>query len=393
MTADQQIPPSSPGTRRRRRGLLPTAGGLCLALLSTFAFVGASQAATRGAGGESRTYHQVAVIPVSTPAHVLYGDIVSADHATGQVYFSDGANSTLDVFSIRRNRLVAKVPIAGGPAGVTTDRYGRVWTGSGSGSVKVLSPHAPFRQIASIAVGAPTADELAYDPKHSIIAVTSPDATTGGSPTPWVTLIDARPGHYRVLAHVVIPGAPADSIEQPQWNPGTSTFVEAVRSTKDFPNGEVAVIDPAARRLQSVLPIDDACTPGGLAVAPGNRALLGCNVGAPVLMSLTNGRILHTYTGKHASGADEVSYNAQDGRFYVAEAGAVGPPPAPQLNTPTVMVIDARSGRFITNIALGATAPGFHQVAAEGYPGHVFVPQSDGMHVYAATAHRKPGSR
>ena len=201
-----------------------------------------------------------------------------------------------------------------------------------------------------------------------------------------MTLIDARPGHHRVLGHVVIPGASADSIEQPQWNPGTSTFVEAIRSTKDFPNGEVVQIDPKAIRLQSVFPVDETCNPGGLAVGPKNQALLGCNVGAPALVSLATGRVLHVYSGHDASGADEVAYDAEDHRYYAAEAGAVGPPPNPQLNTPTVMVIDAHSRRFVTDIALGPTAPGFHQVTALFSPGRVYVPQSDGIHVYTSAA-------
>lgn len=74
-----------------------------------------------------------------------------------------------------------------------------------------------------------------------------------------------------------------------------------------------------------------------------------------------------------------------DNRFYAAEAGAAGPPPLPQLFPPTVMVIDARSDAFVTNIPLGQAALGFHQVTAIGAPARVFVPESDGVHVYTET--------
>ena len=380
---------SNPSARRRyqisRRATAPASVGLALGLVVAGLGVSPSQAAPRNAGDEGSHYRQIADISVPTPSNALYGDIIYGDATTGLVYFSDGSNSTVDVVNGRTNRLVARIPVPGGPAGIVTDGYGQTWVGSGAGSIVVLKSTRPFTKIDSVRVGAPTADEIGYDLRDHIIAVTSPDATdTRGRPTPWVTLIDARPGHHRVLGHVVIPGASADSIEQPQWNPGTSTFVEAIRSTKDFPNGEVVQIDPKAIRLQSVFPVDETCNPGGLAVGPKNQALLGCNVGAPALVSLATGRVLDVYSGHDASGADEVAYNAKDHRYYAAEAGAVGPPPNPQLNTPTVMVIDAHSRRFVTDIALGPTAPGFHQVTALFSPGRVYVPQSDGIHVYTS---------
>ncbi|HEY8317196.1 MAG TPA: hypothetical protein VIG76_00040 [Amnibacterium sp.] len=359
--------------------------GLALGLVIAWLGASPSQADPRNPGDEGTHYRQIADISVPTPNNALYGDIIYGDQQSGLVYFSDGSNSTVDVVNGRTDRLVAQVPVAGGPAGIVTDGYGQAWIGSGSGSIVVLKSTRPFTKIGAIPVGAPTADEIAYDPRDHIIAVTSPDATdTKGRPTPWVTLIDARPGHHRVLGHVVIPGAAADSIEQPQWNPASSTFVEAIRATTDFPNGEVAQIDPKAVRLQSVLPVDETCNPGGLAVGPNDEALLGCNVGAPALISLATGRVIHVYSGHDASGADEVAYDAKDHRYYAAEAGAVGPPPNPQLNTPTVMVIDAHSRRFVTDIALGPTALGFHQVTALFNPATVFVPQSDGIHVYTS---------
>ena len=105
-------------------------------------------------------------------------------------------------------------------------------------------------------------------------------------------------------------------------------------------------------------------------------------------MDSATGRILATFAGHNAGGADEVWFNSADNRFYAAEAGAAGPPPLPQLYPPTVMVIDARSAAFVTNIPLGQAALGFHQVTAIGDPARVFVPESDGVHVYAAQGNR-----
>lgn len=347
-------------------------------------------AAPAGRADEGTTYQPAGVIPIPTPGSSLFADIVFGDQATQRVYLSDLANSTLDVIDGRTQTLLAQVPgFTNGPAGVVADDLGQVWAGDGDGAIKVVSASAPFRITDSVPVGAPTADEIGYDPVDQIIAVTSPDATSDtGAAAPWVTFIDARPqtdGTHRVLGHVVIPGAGADSIEQPQWDPATGSFVEAVRATSQ-PDGVVVRLDPKRLQVQAVIPVGVTCSPGGLAVGPHARILLGCNNGAPVLMDARSGHVLAQYSGHNAGGADEVWYNTADGRFYAAEAGAAGPPPLPQLYPPTVMVIDGQSGRFVTDIALDSSALGFHQVTALGDPARVFVPEQDGVHVYAASA-------
>lgn len=350
-------------------------------------------AAPVGRADEGTTYQPAGVIPIPTAGSPLFADIVFGDQATQRVYLSDLANSTLDLIDGRSQTLLAQVPgFTNGPAGVVADDLGQVWAGDGAGAIKVVSASAPFRITDSVAVGAPTADEIGYDPVDQIIAVTSPDATSAtGQATPWVTFIDARPqadGAHRVLGHVVIPGAGADSIEQPQWDPATQSFVEAVRTTSSQPDGVVVRIDPKRLQVQAVIPVGVSCSPGGLAVGLHGRILLGCNTGAPVLMDVRSGHVLAQYSGHNAGGADEVWYDSADGRFYAAEAGAAGPPPLPQLYPPTVMVIDGRTGRFVTDIALDASALGFHQVTALGDPARVFVPEQDGVHIYAATPNR-----
>lgn len=387
---------SDSASSSRRRTRLRAAGIVGSGLLTAGLALGAAAPSASAAGAEraaeGTSYHQAAVIPIPTNGSPLFADIIFGDQRSRHVYLSDLTNSTLDVLDGAHLRLIAQVHgFTNGPAGVLADDHRQIWAGDGAGAVKVVSAVAPYRVIDSVPVGAPTADELGYDPTDRIIAVTSPDATTAGKPTPWVTLIDARPGrngHHRVLGHVVIPGAPADSIEQPQWDPSTRTFVEAIRSTHDLPSGAIAHIDPRAVRLESLQPVDTVCHPGGVAVGPRGELLLGCNDGAPVLVDSATGRILATYSGHDAGGADEVWFNRADGRFYAAEAGAAGPPPLPQLYPPTVMVIDARSTRFVTGIRLGDTGLGFHQVTAIGDPARVFVPESDGVHVFTTAKRR-----
>jgi hypothetical protein len=82
--------------------------------------------------------------------------------------------------------------------------------------------------------------------------------------------------------------------------------------------------------------------------------------------------------------ADEVFFNSASNQYFVAEAGAQGPPPVPQLKPPPVEVIDAVSGRLVGTIVLGKEGLGFHQVAGLGAPGTVFVPEADGIHLFAA---------
>lgn len=375
--------------RRRPASAVALAAGLGATLALTLTAVPAA-AAPDGRADEGSSYRPAGVIPIPTSGGPLFADIVFGDRASGRVYLSDLADSTLDVIDTKTSTLLAQVPgFTNGPAGVVADDLGQVWAGDGAGAIKVVSASA-LTITDSVDVGAPTADEIGYDPVDQIIAVTSPDATSAsGTATPWVTFIDARPrpdGTHRVLGHVVIPGAGADSIEQPQWDATTGSFVEAVRSTASQPDGVVVRIDPKSLRIQTVLPIGVACSPGGLAVGRHGRVLLGCNNGAPVLMDVVSGHVLAQYGGHDAGGADEVWYDAADERFYAAEAGAAGPPPLPQLYPPTVMAIDGRTGRFVSDIALDSSALGFHQVTALGDPARVYVPEQDGVHIYAASA-------
>ena len=166
-----------------RRATAPASVGLALGLVVAGLGVSPSQAAPRNAGDEGSHYRQIADISVPTPSNALYGDIIYGDPTTGLVYFSDGSNSTVDVVNGRTNRLVARIPVPGGPAGIVTDGYGQTWVGSGAGSIVVLKSTRPFTKIDSVRVGAPTADEIGYDLRDHIIAVTSPDATdTKGDP-------------------------------------------------------------------------------------------------------------------------------------------------------------------------------------------------------------------
>lgn len=331
-------------------------------------------------------YAPVATIRISAPGNALYGDILFADDRTGLVFFSDDANSTLDVVDGRRDRLVAQVPgFSGGPAGIVVDRLGQVWVGGNDGTVRIVQARAPFAMLGAVHIGA-NSDELGYDPKHQIIFATSPDATTGSRANPFITLIDARPSHHHtILARIRIPQAGVGSLEQPQWDARSGMLVESVRHTAAAPGGAVLVIDPGRRTLERVMPIRTACSPNGLAVGPLGQALVGCGDGGPVLMDLATGEVIKRFTARGHCCSDEVWYSKGTDQYYAAEGGAHGPPPDPQLAPPSVLVIAARSGRVLNLFDLGPSGLGFHTLTALSRPDRIYVPESDGIHVFART--------
>jgi hypothetical protein len=329
------------------------------------------------------------LIPPQIPGPAgLAADILFADPAANRVYLSDIANGEVDVWDARSGVLLGTIKGFAvdhvGPLGVLVDDMHQVWAGNGDGTVKVASS-VTFQQTDSIATGGVNrADELAYDPKDKIIIITNPAEGTTTNPTPYVTLIDARPGHHKVLGHVFIPGAGIDTVEQPQYDPVSGKFMLNVRMTTAVPNGQngaVAVIDPRARKLVWMRGLTSFCSPAGLTIGPNNEALLGCDSAPPVIINRTSGAIVTTIP--NACCADEVWYNAADGRYYVAEAGN---PDNNNSTNPVVMVVDAQTHAFVTNIPIrdstGAPDARFHTVTAAYADSHVYVLQQDGVHVW-----------
>lgn len=334
---------------------------------------------------EPASYQETAILHAGvTPPVGLLGDIVYADARNHRLYFADSAKAEVDVWNTRTNRYLGAmtggftgltgVPASFdhlGPDGVLVDNLGQIWAGNGDGTVKVGST-TTLAETDSIATGQTgRADELGYDPEEHLIIVTNP----ADSP-PRVTLINAA--SHRVVGHVAIPNAEPDTIEQPQWDPLTERFLVSVGATSDHPNGEIAVIDPKTLSLDKVFPITQPCAPAGLAIGPGRDALIGCASANPIIIDRATGTLKATL--RQASGADEVWYSASDGRYYAAEGfNTTGNVP-----DPVVLVIDARQRRFITNISLGlqhdTPVGSVHAVTASS--GHVYVPESDGIHVF-----------
>jgi hypothetical protein len=338
------------------------------------------------------------LIPPAIPGKAaLVADIIFADPGHDRVYLSDIANAEVDVWNARTGVFLGAVkggfngekgfPASVdhiGPLGVLVDDMHQVWAGNGDGTVKVGSAES-LHVTGSIATGGVNrADELAYDFRDRIILITNPAEGTAAHPAPFVTLIDARPNHHRVLGHVLIPGAGIDSIEQPKYDPTTGRFLVSVRETAAVSNGKngaVAVIDPRTRKLDALHGLSHFCSPAGMAIGPNREALLGCDSAAPVIINRVSGAIVSTI--KKACCADEVWYNPADGRYYVADSGN---PNNNNSTNPVVMVVNAKSHAFITNIRVrdseGGPDPRFHTVTAAFADSHVYIQQADGVHVW-----------
>jgi len=167
---------------------------------------------------------------------------------------------------------------------------------------------------------------------------------------------------YDLLGKIPFPDS--DGLEQPLWDPG----LKGGRMLLTVPgkNGAsfVAVLD--LTKPKSPVVETTYSTPGcgsGLALGPTQRLLVGCGGGRPLLIiNALTGKSISTVADTH--GADEVWYNPGNNQFYG---------PSGQNPMPTLSVIDAESGKLISNLPAGPTS---HSVAAFSKNNHVFVPIS-----------------
>jgi hypothetical protein len=359
------------------------------AALAAVAAVGAAPVTPIASPGRSAAYQHGPVLttPSLPDGLPLIGDIVFADRAAHRVYFSDLTNAQVDAWDTRNGVFLGAIRgtftgLRGfpasvnhlGPVGVLADDQGQVWAGNGDGSVVVGSART-LTETDSIATGGVNrADELAFDPRDDVILITNPAETT-----PFVTLLDARPGYHAVLARIPIPGAGQNSIEQPQFDPTTRRFLISVRSTTANPNGEIAVVDPRRHSFVTAFAIAQPCNPAGLAIGPRHDVLAGCDSAPPVILDRVRGTVEATIPNSCCS--DEVWFNPSDERYYAAQAGNPG--------NPVVMVVNADARTFLTNLPIrdirGNADPVFHAVSAAFEDSQVFVPQSDGIHTFVRT--------
>ena len=378
--------PASNQRGKLRRSLLAASVSIVAAGLSASAARAADPAVLDSRldrllhGSGTTAYSRVTTIQVPGKPLTSF-DFTFADRVLPLYYLTDRSNAGLDIIDTRTNAFVTRIggfigsrndpatgqpnPDISGPAAVQPVGVGELWVSDGDSTVKVVDL---FSQaiVATVSTTLPgqtaddalRADGLSYDPRDHILMVQN-----GAASPPFVTLISTLPSDRRVLGHIVF--SDAVGAEASLYDPANGLFYVNLPQIGSDPNvGAVSVIDP--RKLAEVtrFPLT-GCNGAGLALAPGQKLLVGCSLGnGSQIISARDGTVLAEIP--QVSGSDQVTYNPGDGNFYLAartnpaEAGG-----------PSLGIINAATNTFVTNVPTNASA---HAVSADRRTNHIFVP-------------------
>ncbi len=330
--------------------------------------------------GEATQYKRLTTIQVPGKPLAAF-DISAVDPVLPLYYLADRSNGALDVFDTRTNTVAAQIggfvgvrynPATGaannavsGPDGVAVVGGGEVWVGDGDSTVKVADIYSQ-KIIATISTALPgqtaaqdqRADEMSYDPRDKIMTVANNAATP-----PYITFISTKPANRQVLGHLVY--SDAAGVEASVYDPANGLFyINLTQVGTDPNNGAVSVVDPRTMTEVKRFPVT-GCNGAGLALAPGQKLLVGCSLtNNSQIISARDGTLLATIP--QASGSDEVIYNPGDNNFYLAARNNPNAAGGPVLG-----VINAGTNTFVTNVPTDVSA---HSVAADPKTNHVFVP-------------------
>ena len=314
---------------------------------------------------------------ILVPGNPLRFDISWVDQATARYYLAEGGNAGVDVFDAENDLFLGRIPgfhgvgapddpcgpIEGmGPSGILVTPDNHLWADDAHGTVKVFdltNAQSPFNNVspvATISTGAHCrADEIGFDPKDHVIMVGNPEEHP-----PFATLISSD-APYTVLGKIPFPDA--TGLEQPLWD----AELKGGRMLLTVPDeegdkGKVVVInlkDPKNPVVETTYPTPHCGS--GLALGPSQHLLVGCEGGKQLLiLNALTGKVITTV--EQTQGADEVWYNSGDNSFYAPFGFGANP---------TLSVIDAATGKLISNLPAG---PVSHSVAVFRGNNHIFVP-------------------
>lgn len=342
-----------------------------------------------GAQGARAEEHMTLVTKIDVGGNGLGAFDISFVDPTLQLYtLSDRTNASIDLIDAANDTFFGRVRgfkgvvlntdgtannNLSGPDGNVVVNHTQIWAGDGDMTVKVIDI-AQQRIIKTISTGGKLrADEMAWDPRHHILAVAN-DADT----PPFVTLIDTDT--YTVLAHINFDGGNGSpratgGIEQTQWSPTTGMFYTSVPELNgNAAVGGVAIINPLSKTVTGTYLVHD-CQPAGLALGPNNRAVLGCAASfgssphiltQSIVIDITNGEVQANVT--QVGGSDQVWYDRGANHYYMAARSNVT---STGTANPILGVIDANENVFDGGPATSTTA---HSVAANQTNRQVFVP-------------------
>jgi CHRD domain len=361
-------------------------------------------------------------------------DISWVDRATGLYYLADRSNAALDVidttgaFTGTPDTLFGQIggpafnfagdtgsSATSGPNGVTAASPCIFATDGPSRVVSINSSISFVTPVSSVSTGGTKrADELAFDPKDSVLLVinnadTPPFGTLVSVSSTCALTVGTRIAFSTINA--------TNGAEQPVWEPLTQRFYVSIPEINGpgdgtGPNGGVARINPTSGAIETVYPVN-FMQPAGLTLGPNGDLLVGSNsvfdtsgkkctavvpspnpsgtaAGAPATctgigypqVAVCNpprgctGNALESVPG--VGGGDEVWYNSGDGNYYVTAGNdPVGPvfgvvgsvvnmlsqlvptlPPVPATNPPTPP---------------GHSAGTVHSITASAVNNHVYV--------------------
>jgi hypothetical protein len=327
----------------------------------------------------------------ATPANNQGGkmtafDISFVDPVTGDYYFADRSNASVDVINGATNTLINQIGgFAGqqattstsGPDGVLVAHIGGnaiLYGGDAGSTLRVFNVNNPAAATALGTVntgGTFRVDEMAFSPASNLLMV----ANNADTPA-FATLISTttQPG---TIAHgnITIPGQPATGgMEQSVWDPHTGTFFVSIPVLTNAPNdpGGLAEVDTNGTVVRTIsfasLGIA-SCAPSGLALGGSGNLMVGCsNAGTQtVVVNPVAGTLVSKIAA--VSGSDELWYDPVTGNFYVTGVDAAGNRVIDVVNDAALSVLQS-----IDLTALGADHVNAHSVAVDPFNGNIFVP-------------------
>jgi hypothetical protein len=390
--------------------------------------------ADHGGAKNDRAVRLLATVPVpGTTANTTGGkmyvfDISWVDQASRRYYLADRSNAAVDIVDTKTNTLLFQLQAGfkgftgnngtSGPNGVVTSGHCLFVTDAPSRVVSFDTSVFPPQEVSAVTTASGDlnrADELAFDPKDSILfpinnaddppfgtfikvnqstcALTQPTA-----PPPGVAAPD------RLLFNTAGGVDATNGAEQPQWDPGTGRFYLSIPQIgPNVSSGGVVRINPQTHKIEKTFAIS-FCSPAGLTKGPNEDFLVGCNTvfdTAGGLWGATDPNtaapiqvILNVKTGDVDSiggvgVGDEVYFNPGDNNYYTASSTSPLRPldlsgPADAQGAAILGVIDAGDEALLQLVptfnvpavtgAGGHAASTAHSVAVDAKNNHIFVP-------------------
>jgi hypothetical protein len=219
----------------------------------------------------------------------MYGFDISFINQTTQTYYlGDRSNAAVDVVNAKTGKFVKQITASpafagatgnnstSGPNGVTSEGNCLF---AGDGPSRVVSFIVPSgSQVSSLSTGGQfRADEMAFDPKDSILLVVNNADTP-----PFATLFNVTSGCALTIRSKITYPFATNGAEQSAWEPTTQRFFESIPSisgttTSPGPIGAVIRINPLTATIDDMFKVP-FCQPAGLSLGPNQTFLAGCSV-------------------------------------------------------------------------------------------------------------------